>query len=142
MTSDIFRELGLDFRNNAQLLKLHCEEQLIFDVTELISMLMSRKGLKKSDLAKNLGISKSAITHCLDGKTNMTLRTVADILLTLDAKMSVNVEPLVIGGNINGGFTTVWLQRDSATVNSDTSEPPSPKPKDFNNEKQTLRMAG
>jgi antitoxin component HigA of HigAB toxin-antitoxin module len=131
MTSDIFRELGLDFQKNAQLLKLHCEEQLIFDVTELISMLMSKKGLKKSDLAKSLDISKSAVTHCLDGSTNMTLRTVADILLALDAKMIINAEPLVVGGNINGAFTTVWFQRESTSRQNDTSEKP-----------YSIRMAG
>ncbi|MGA2324333.1 MAG: helix-turn-helix transcriptional regulator [Sedimentisphaerales bacterium] len=131
MTSDIFRELGLDFQKNAQLLKLHCEEQLIFDVTELISMLMSKKGLKKSDLANRLNISKSAVTHCLDGSTNMTLRTVADILLVLDAKMTVNAEPLVVNGNINGAFTTVWFQRESTSGQNDTSEKP-----------YSIRMAG
>jgi transcriptional regulator with XRE-family HTH domain len=131
MTCDILRELGLDLRANAQLLKLHCEEQLVFDVTELISMLMSKKGLKKSDLAKRLNISKSAVTHCLDGRTNMTLRTVADILLALDAKMTVNAEPLVVGGNINGPFTTVWLQRESTSRQNDTSEKP-----------YSIRMAG
>jgi DNA-binding XRE family transcriptional regulator len=131
MTSDIFRELGLDLQRNAQLLKLHCEEQLVFDVTELISMFMSKKGLKKSDLAKRLDISKSAVTHCLDGRTNMTLRTVADILLVLDAKMTVNAEPLVVGGNINGAFTTVWFQRESTSGQNDTSEKP-----------YSIRMAG
>jgi hypothetical protein len=141
MASDILRELGIDLQKNAQLLKLDCEEQLVFDVTELISMLMSKKGLKKSDLAKRLDVTKSAVTHCLDGSTNMTLRTVADILLVLGSKMVVNSEPLVIGNYINGG-STGWLQRETASSQSDTSGQPNAKTKDFNIEKQTLRLAG
>ena len=45
--------------------------------------------IKKKDLAKRLGKSPGYITQLLDGRANMTLRTVSNVMLALDSSLSI-----------------------------------------------------
>lgn len=71
-------------------------ERLVLEVTELICMTMREKSLTRNQLAEKLGKSKSYITQLLDGRTNMTLATIANVMLALDACLEVDVKPISV----------------------------------------------
>jgi transcriptional regulator with XRE-family HTH domain len=59
------------------------QELTILDATERIHHLMKAHGISRATLAQRLGKSKSHVTQLLDGKRNMTLRTLSDIHFAL-----------------------------------------------------------
>ena len=70
------------------------QEQAVFDVTELICGIMNEQKVTRAELATKLGKSRPYITQLLDGATNMTIRTVADVLGTLGYRLNVTAESL------------------------------------------------
>ena len=77
-------------------MKAFQQERLILEVTELIERLMKQQGVSKARLAEKLGTTKGYITQLLDGRTNMTLRTMSDVLFALGRALSVNDRPLSV----------------------------------------------
>jgi len=81
-------------------MRLYQQERAIMEVTELISGLMEEHGMTKAHLAKELGTSKANITQMLDGRRNMTIRTISDVLFCLGAALQVasaEIEELMSG---------------------------------------------
>ncbi len=76
-------------------MRLFQQEALLLEVSESICGLMEEKGISRSKLAELLGKSKSYITQALDGRTNLTLRTIADFFTALDSAARISVVPLV-----------------------------------------------
>ena len=70
------------------------QEKLILDVTELICGLMREKGVSRAELAGLLGKSRAHVTQLLDGRANMTLRTVADAFAALGSSLHLSVTPI------------------------------------------------
>jgi transcriptional regulator with XRE-family HTH domain len=70
------------------------QERAILDVTELISKLMARQNVSRAELARRLGKSKAYVTQLLDGRTNITLRTISDVLFAPDSSLRVRAESL------------------------------------------------
>ena len=70
------------------------QEMFILEVTELICELMAQKNIKKSELAQRLGRTKGYITQLLDGRANMTLRTISDIFWAMDSTVNVSARPI------------------------------------------------
>lgn len=64
-------------------------EELTFDVTEEILVIMEDKEITKKELAEKLGKSKAYISQLLSGSKNMTLRTLSDVCFALGVKPSV-----------------------------------------------------
>jgi transcriptional regulator with XRE-family HTH domain len=60
------------------------QEDFILDATEAIWEQMRERGMRKSDLAAKLGVSKAYITQALDGGRNLTLRSLADFAWALE----------------------------------------------------------
>jgi transcriptional regulator with XRE-family HTH domain len=75
-------------------MKFYLQEKLILETTQIIATLMEEKGIKKSELAEKLGRTKGYITQLLDGRANMTLRTISDVMWALDSSLIVNAGPL------------------------------------------------
>jgi len=75
-------------------MRLYQQEWLILQFTELVADIMEEKGIRKKDLAEKLGRTKGYITQLLDGRANMTLRTVSDIMWALGCSLSVDVRTL------------------------------------------------
>lgn len=69
--------------HDGEAMRLFQEEYVIAQVTERICELMEQKNVSRSDLAKRLKTSKGYVTQLLDGRANMTLRTMAKVLATL-----------------------------------------------------------
>jgi len=82
--------LSQKLKNDSELEEFYFQEKLILEVTELVASLMEKKGINKTELARRLGKGKSYITQLLDGTSNMTLRTIADVFVALDSMLIVN----------------------------------------------------
>lgn len=66
-------------------------ERLQFNAMEDILLAMQDAGVNQSDLARKLGKSKSYVSQLLDGKRNMTLKTLSDISYALGAEARVAI---------------------------------------------------
>ncbi|MEZ2758917.1 helix-turn-helix domain-containing protein [Providencia vermicola] len=66
-------------------------ERLVFNVTEDILIAMEDAGITQHKLANILGKSKSFVSQILNGKRNMTLRTLSNICFALDLKPTINI---------------------------------------------------
>ena len=86
-------------------MKFYLQEKLILDVTEEISELMERKEISKSELAKRLGRSKGYITQILNGRANMTLRTISDVMWALKSSVGICVHSLEFEGSCDSKET-------------------------------------
>lgn len=67
--------------------------QVIRDVHELICTLMQEHKVSRSELSRRLGTSRSNISHVLNGRGNMTLYTLSDIVGALSWTVSIEVRP-------------------------------------------------
>lgn len=59
------------------------QEEAILDVTELLCELMEERGVTRAELSRKLKKSKGYVSQLLDGTTNMTIRTVSDVMTHL-----------------------------------------------------------
>ena len=67
------------------------QEELILEATERLASVMAEKEISKAELARRIGKSKSYVTQCLNGSSNLTLRTLADLFGALG--YYVHIEP-------------------------------------------------
>ncbi|WP_049722212.1 helix-turn-helix domain-containing protein [Gilvimarinus polysaccharolyticus] len=63
--------------------KAYAREELIYNVTEDLLVILEDHAISKAELAKKLGKSKSFVTQLLSGSRNMTLGTLSDICFAL-----------------------------------------------------------
>ena len=82
-------ELFLQDRENRKLLE---QERLILEVTEAVCRLMNARGVTRAQLAQKIGCSPSNVSQLLDGDNNFTLRSIADVLFALDARLTCDVQ--------------------------------------------------
>ncbi len=64
-------------------MRLYQQERVIQELTDLICELMEEQKVSRSELASLLGKTKGYITQLLDGRTNMTVRTISDVFTAL-----------------------------------------------------------
>ena len=69
------------------------QERAILEVTELICQVMEETGVCRSELAERLGKSKGFISQLLDGRANMTIRTIADVFAALGSTVHFHHDP-------------------------------------------------
>jgi transcriptional regulator with XRE-family HTH domain len=74
--------------------KLYAVEGLIADTAQLIWDLMERRNMNQADLARLLNKTPAFVSQLLNGKANMTVRTLAEVVYALGAtvKLSANDE--------------------------------------------------
>ena len=70
------------------------QERTSLDLTETICEVMEKNRITRSDLAKRLGKTKGYITQLLDGRTNMTIRTISDVFAVLGCEFRPHYAPL------------------------------------------------
>lgn len=73
--------------------KLYATEGLVTDAAELVARLMARAGVSKAELARRLGKSRAYLTQLLGGRTNMTVRTLAEVAYALGAEVRLDARP-------------------------------------------------
>jgi transcriptional regulator with XRE-family HTH domain len=72
--------------------KLYAVEKLIGDTADMIWQLLEQKDMKQADLAKLLNKTPAFVSQLLNGKANMTVRTLAEVVHALGA--SVRIEAI------------------------------------------------
>jgi transcriptional regulator with XRE-family HTH domain len=71
--------------------KAYAREELVYNVTEDLLVLLEDLDISKKELARRLGKSKSYVTQVLSGARNMTLGTLSDICFVLGFKPEVKL---------------------------------------------------
>jgi transcriptional regulator with XRE-family HTH domain len=64
-------------------------ETLVTEAAEIVAHMMAEQGLSKADLARQLNKSRSWVTQLLSGETNMTVRTLAEVVFALGGKVEL-----------------------------------------------------
>ncbi len=105
---DMFYTKSRDFSNADE--KAFAREDLVFNVTEDLLLMLEDLSLSKAELARRLGKSKSYVTQILSGSRNMTLGSFSDICFALGFKPEITlpVEPAKASQNgwVNSGKQT------------------------------------
>ena len=69
--------------------KAYAREDLVYNVTEDILILLEDMDVSKKELAHRLGKSKSYVSQVLSGARNMTLGSLSDICFVLNVKPQI-----------------------------------------------------
>jgi len=78
---------------NPEFRRLLSIEALVAEASEAIAKLMAEQKVSKADLARRLNKSRAWVTQLLSGKANMTVRTLAEVVYTLDAEVKLHAQP-------------------------------------------------
>lgn len=70
--------------------------QILLDLNEQILGRMDELGLRNKDLADLLGVSRAYVSRLLDGRPNLTIRSLAAIAIALHTQPTVSLRPRVI----------------------------------------------
>lgn len=68
-------------------------DELLLDVTEQISVCMTELGMRPTDLAERLGVSRAYVSQLLGGKPNMTMRTLVGVAHALGRRVQIELRP-------------------------------------------------
>ncbi len=101
--------------------KLLSIEALVAEASELIARLMTEQNVSKADLARRLKKSRAWVTQLLSGKANVTVRTLAEVVYTLDAEVKFHAQsrPWGAGGkSVGAGWQPVVFKMDEYLVES------------------------
>ena len=96
-------------------------EALVAEASELIAKLMTEQNVSKADLARRLKKSRAWVTQLLSGKANMTVRTLAEVVYTLDAEVKLHAQPpswKMAGKPVGAGWQPVVFKMDNYIVES------------------------
>lgn len=106
--------------SNRRLLR---QEELILEVTEILSQTLEKEGITKKELADRLGKTKGFVSQVLAGGRNLTLRTVADIADALECRIRIDCEQLqqkkeetMVSLNANGRKFARWNWSDQPVI--------------------------
>ncbi|MBL8217538.1 MAG: XRE family transcriptional regulator [Bryobacterales bacterium] len=72
--------------------RLFAQEQLAGEASELVWKVMQERGLSKADLARLLGKSRAWVSQMLGTESNLTLRTLADVMHRLGTEVHLRAE--------------------------------------------------
>ena len=68
-------------------------ELLLLDINEQIVERMVARGIRRSELAQRLGSSRAFVTQLLNGKPNLTLKTLVQVAHALGMAVDVQLRP-------------------------------------------------
>lgn len=71
-------------KKTAEGTRLDQQESAILEVTELVCQLMHEQDVTRPELARRLGRTEGYVTRFLDGRANMTVRTISDVFAAFD----------------------------------------------------------
>ncbi len=101
------RTMVEEFTSTPEGMAVFQQERVILETAILIRKLLKERKLTKADLATRLGKSKAFVTQLLDGRANMTLRTISDVMCALGQSLKVSSIPLEIAPSDQPAFTIV-----------------------------------
>ena len=93
-------------------MRLYQQERAILDVTEIMCRMMEEQEVSRSQLAQRLGRTKGYITQLLDGRANMTVRTISDVFTALDRAVYFQDGPLsaTVSSTPTLSLVVNWMQ--------------------------------
>lgn len=109
---DLFYSEGKEFSNAEE--KAFAREELVYNVTEDVLLLLEDIDVNKKELARRLGKSRSYVTQVLSGARNMTLGSLSDICFSLGVKPSFYFENRNVGSSVFDQVESKWVGLDSA----------------------------
>ena len=68
-------------------------EFLVLGLNEQVVSRMEAMGLRRSDIARRMGVSRAYITRILKGNPNLTLRSIAALSVALDTRPIIALQP-------------------------------------------------
>ena len=71
--------------------KTYAREELIYNATEDLLVILEDMDISKKELSRRLGKSKSFVTQLLSGSRNMTLGTLSDVCFALGFKPEIKL---------------------------------------------------
>jgi transcriptional regulator with XRE-family HTH domain len=86
-SKNLFYNESVNFSNAEE--RAYAREDLVYNVTEDLLIIMEDNDISKVELSRRLGKSKSYITQILSGSRNMTLSTFSDICFALNFKPKI-----------------------------------------------------
>jgi hypothetical protein len=86
-----------EFVESSSGMRRYQQERAISEAVGLICEVMDEQNISRSDLANMLGKTKGWVTQLLDGETNKTIRTIADVLAVLGREYHSSERPIQIG---------------------------------------------
>jgi len=95
-------------------------ESLAFDMSLEIYRQMKELGLSQTAFAKRLGVSKAYVSQIFDGKTNMTILSLAKIAKALKSDLSISIKAR---GKQHSRSVLDFPERDNS-VSANASSPP------------------
>lgn len=72
--------------------RLDAIEALIADTSQMIADLLEQRNMKQADLARSLKKTPAFVSQLLNGKANLTLRTLAEVAHALGVNLSISAE--------------------------------------------------
>ena len=86
---NMFYKEGFNFSNSEE--RVFAREELVYNVTEDLLVILEDMDVNKKELARRLGKSRSYVTQLLSGSRNMTLGSLSDICFSLGIKAEVKL---------------------------------------------------
>lgn len=115
MTTDLNKWLDESPENQ----RLLAQESLILEVSEAIWAALEKLDMTKADLARALESSKANVTQLLDGRRNMTLRTLADIAYKLELEPHFNLRQK----NLDIGWSVLDVASITGRISFGSTDP-------------------
>lgn len=82
---------------NPEFRRLFAIESLVAEAAESLARLMAERNVSKADLARRLNKSRAWVTQLLNGKANMTIRTLAEVAHALGAEFKLVAQDAISG---------------------------------------------
>jgi Helix-turn-helix. len=86
---DWFQQKSLQFQDSPA----YQTELLLLDINEQIVERMVAQGVKRAELARRLGFTRAFVTRLLNGKPNLTLKTLVEVANALDMDLDMRLKP-------------------------------------------------
>jgi len=100
----------------------HCEQALLLLIEDILRQ-MEKRGITRSMLAKQIGVSRSYVTQLLSGKPNLRFTTLFKICFAVGLKPKIRLEDLIFDDRLD----FVMLSGGSFILDAKVL-PPTPKP--------------
>lgn len=81
-------EYETDFERDPE----YVAERLAIRFTEQISGLLIREDMTRADLAEAMGVTRAYVSKVFNAAPNLTLRSIANVALAMNAKVTISVE--------------------------------------------------
>lgn len=81
-------------RESATAQRFLAEESAVLEATEMVSDYLDERGITRAQLAERLGVSRSEITQRLNGKRNLTVKTLGAMLHEMGYRLCLGTRDL------------------------------------------------